>query len=275
MNPAEKDALRQLIAVADRHGTAWFLVGAGARMLFDELHGIPMGRTTQDWDIAVRVRDWADYERLLETLLETGSFRRRPTPHRVEHATGVRIDLLPFGGVEQDGKIVWPQDGHEMNMAGFDECLSVVVTVDVAPDLGIPVVGLAGLALLKIHAYDDRSAHGINKDLHDLDHLLRTHADTVDEDSRDEAAARALLDAELDWEHAGAWMLGVEIARSFSAALVDGARQWAERMADPYAREPSTRTRMQLGDTRSSSASGRSRSGSAPSSSSGPSGWPG
>ena len=73
-------------------------------------------------------------------------------------AQGRRVDLLPFGGVEQPTHtIAWPPDMHIiMHVAGFSEALQTALLVQVATGLIIRVASLAGLALLKLLAWRDR-----------------------------------------------------------------------------------------------------------------------
>ena len=118
--------IRDLQAAASAE--QWLLVGAMARDLWlFYAHGIETGRATTDVDFAVALTDWSAFEALRERLLASGRFRAERTLHRLQHASGRRLDLVPFGRVaDAHGVIAWPPDGAvRMSVAGYDEALAV------------------------------------------------------------------------------------------------------------------------------------------------------
>ena len=70
----------------------------------------------------VRVPAWSEFEQLKARLTQAADpFSRTEASHRLIHRTGIQIDLVPFGGVEQDGLVVWPRTGEVMNVTGLEE----------------------------------------------------------------------------------------------------------------------------------------------------------
>ena len=103
-----------LHVVAEPAGVESFLMGAAARdLMIRYAHRIDPSRGTEDVDFAVMVRDWKAYESLRAALIASGEFSPRPGPatHRLRHASGLPLDLVPFGGIEgPDRKFAWPPD---------------------------------------------------------------------------------------------------------------------------------------------------------------------
>lgn len=109
------EVLQELQGVADAAGVQMLVVGATARdMLIESLEGSPPSRKTYDVDIAVLVPDWDAYRRLVAHLLAV--------PGQAEHrfsVLGVPVDVVPFGGVEdEDRNLTWPA-GQHMTVLGF------------------------------------------------------------------------------------------------------------------------------------------------------------
>lgn len=68
------------------------------------------------------------------------------------------IDLIPFGGVENlDSTIEWPPEMNVvMNVSGFSEALRSAILLKIAENFSIRVASLAGMAALKLIAWQDR-----------------------------------------------------------------------------------------------------------------------
>jgi predicted nucleotidyltransferase len=161
--------IRDVAGACDALAVPFFLVGAFARDLLLELrHGFKAQRATNDVDFGVRVGRWEEFEALKRALAATG--RYSPDPNKVQRliaGDGGLIDIVPFGEVEDaSGRITWPP-GHEvvMNALGFGEAFEHSVRVRIAEDLEVRVSSLAGLALMKLIAWDDRR---FNRDARDL-----------------------------------------------------------------------------------------------------------
>jgi predicted nucleotidyltransferase len=169
IDPGRERALRDVASGALALGIPFFLVGAFARDLLLELrYGLKTQRATNDVDFGIRVEGWDEFETLKRALVEIG--RYSPDPHqgqRLISEDGALIDIVPFGGVEDaKGNITWPPEyAIVMNALGFEEAFQHAVRVRLTPDLEVRVSSLAGLALMKLIAWDDRRENSDAKDL--------------------------------------------------------------------------------------------------------------
>ena len=104
------------------------LVGATARdILLSYAHGIAIERATFDLDFAIAVADWDDYLQLRNTLLAEGEFiEEKGALHRLILPPSIKLDLIPFGGVERpDRTIAWPPDESQvMQLMGYREAMN-------------------------------------------------------------------------------------------------------------------------------------------------------
>lgn len=175
INEGQERAIRDVADACAALGIPFFLVGAFARDLLLELrHGFKVQRATNDVDFGIRVDGWDEFEALKSALVGTG--RYTPDPNKAQRLIseeGGLIDIVPFGKVvDARGRITWPPE-HEvvMNTLGFEEAFEHAVRVRVAEDLEVRVSSLAGLALMKLIAWDDRRS---NRDAKDL-RFIMTH----------------------------------------------------------------------------------------------------
>ncbi|MGA9117852.1 MAG: nucleotidyl transferase AbiEii/AbiGii toxin family protein, partial [Bacteroidota bacterium] len=138
----------------------YFVVGATARdIMLDFAYHVPIRRATKDIDIAIRVSDWNDYDRLANKLMSTGQFQRSKRGHRFTFRDGEPIDIVPFGEIGGTEKsITWPStESFVMGVLGFEEAFrsAVVVMLRREPALAIRVSTLAGLAVMKLISWDE------------------------------------------------------------------------------------------------------------------------
>lgn len=203
--------------VADNLNIPSFIVGATARdIILEYVCGAGIRRRTQDVDFGVAVESWAEYELLKKTLVETQNFRidnkieqRLWRGHGIEE---IKIDLVPYGGLEKPaGQIAFPPDGaFVMNTTGFKEAYEDAVTVQISKAVKIRVVSLAGLAILKFVAYDDRP-HERQTDLQDIWFLAKNYLSATGEERLYEDAD-LMNDENFDYRTVGARFLGRDIA---------------------------------------------------------------
>jgi predicted nucleotidyltransferase len=77
--------------------------------------------------------NWEDFYQLKEKLIHKG-FQETSRDHRLLHsATGLPIDLIPFGGLEVDGHdIKWPPEFEiVMSVAGFQKLMRMQLTCSI------------------------------------------------------------------------------------------------------------------------------------------------
>lgn len=233
--------LRDLDDVLREQGITYLLGGAMAReILLHYGHGCARGRETSDMDFGVTLRDWTAYEKLRESLVASGRFRLdAKEAQRVIHteaATGLetRVDLVPFGAIAgADGTIAWPPDGaHVMHVLGYEQALACAIRLKIDGTRWIPMASAAGLAIMKLVAYGDRSARTHGRDAADLFELLRHHAETLSDAKLYDAYPEAMERYEFRPEPAGAWILGKQVSEQLDSRL----RDWLTDILRPESR---------------------------------------
>lgn len=205
--------IKQVSAVAK---TPYLLAGATARdLLLVYAHEIPNNRATVDVDLAFLMESWEEFEALRENLLAAGEFTEVPRKgiHKLRFRRTLEVDILPFGGVERrDRSIVLPPDNaFEMSMFGFKEALDSSVTVILPDDAQVQVVSLPALAILKFSAWAERRLREPGKDAYDLLLIIKNYASASGERLYD--ANPHVVGSPSDYEAAGAWLLGKDMAQ--------------------------------------------------------------
>lgn len=197
------------------------LIGAAARDLC--VHA-PLGerppRATHDVDIAVAVPRG---EALAEFL---SVFERARRVHTVV-IHGVEVDVVPFGGVERDGRVAFG-DGSVLDVVGLAEAMRGPDVVDLAEGVTVKVASIEMQAALKVLAWRDRHVQNA-KDAVDLHEILAAGSrGPYEEEAWGDLAALEACDYVLDL--AGAYRLGALSRRAFTAAR---ARAVAGVLDDP------------------------------------------
>lgn len=206
----------------------FLLVGAQARdVLLWHRFGIETGRATLDLDFAIAVRDWSQFQRIRSAALDGGDFK--PTEgkiYRLVFGRSIKVDLLPFDGVERaDGSISWPPD-HDfvMSTVGFHQAAESSIEVLLPNQQSVNVVSLPALAILKLVAWSDRNPERGNKDASDLHLLLTKYAEAGNLD-RLYACTGIFERSDFDYEAASAWLLGRDMATIFADSSVNAASE--------------------------------------------------
>jgi predicted nucleotidyltransferase len=212
--------LSDIHTIAVKLGLQFYVIGATARdIILEQGFGISSRRKTQDIDLAIMVEDWKSFDKVDKQLLATGLFvKEGKATHSFRYKKSLRVDVIPFGGVESPkGIIKWPSDREvQMKVMGFQEAFDQSLLVRVAPNLDIRFISLPGLALLKLIAWSERSGEAAGKDAADLALLLKNYTDAGNRDRLYEEH-RYLLEAEgHDHNRAGARLLGQDMSRMMS-----------------------------------------------------------
>lgn len=195
-------------------GIDLLLVGATARdVLLSYAYGNPLSRATHDADIAFAISSWAAFDTLRRRLLESDKFESvAGTGHRLQHHSGIPVDLIPFGAIERpDGTIAWPPEYAEvMGVLGFAEARASAIEVRLPHNQILHVVALPMLAILKLLAWTERRFREPRKDSADIFDILTKYLD-AGQDERLYGEARHLLnDQAFDYRIAGAWLVGCD-----------------------------------------------------------------
>lgn len=214
----EKQVLADLIAIMKLLDLPMILVGAGARLLiFDQK--FEKGRGTKDWDIAVSLDSWQDYQILTDALIKGSipKFEATRNSHKFIHVeTKIEVDIVPFGQIsEPKQEIIWPDD-NVMNVLGFTEALANAKTENI-DDLEIQVVDIPAFIVLKVFAWGDRGGR-TKKDLEDLELVLSKYED--DERVYVELAEE-LTTGDVDFSDANIYLLGQDIYKIFQPKTID------------------------------------------------------
>lgn len=209
--PGLAPLLRALAHACDKLGIRYFVVGALARDLALQPHGIEPLRATRDVDVAVAVADWDAYEALREELVGNRGFSRGDEPQRVRAPAGPLVDLVPFGAIEREERAVrWPpEEAFVMSTLGFEEAYATALTGVLDQETSLKVASLVGLGVLKLIAWRDRCAR-TSKDAEDFCVLMRRYIDVVGERLYSDHAD--LFDDDFDNDLASARVFGREAA---------------------------------------------------------------
>ena len=215
--PVEQvNIIRHVVRAAESHQLRLFIVGAQARdLLLQYVYDLPVHRATNDIDFGIIVESWDEFTKLRDNLIVDKKFQpHRTMNQRLIHESDLLIDLVPFGNLEQvRGQISWPPDfSIVMSTAGFAEAYDNSVEIRIADDLIVKVASLAGLALMKIVAWDERR---FERDVEDLALVMRHYLDAGNQNRiyTEEGDCFDLLNEEFDYDKASARILGRDIGR--------------------------------------------------------------
>jgi predicted nucleotidyltransferase len=135
--PADQvNIIRQVVRAAESKGLRLFIVGAQARdLLLQYVYDLPVHRATNDIDFGIIVESWDEFTKLRDDLIVDKKFQpHRTMKQRLVHESGLLVDLVPFGGLEEvSGKISWPPDfSIVMSTIGFREAFDSSIKLRVA-----------------------------------------------------------------------------------------------------------------------------------------------
>lgn len=139
--------------------------------------------------------------------------------HKLKFRNAIEVDILPFGGVErEDGTITLPPDNaFEMSMFGFKEALRAAVAVTLPDGAHIQVASLPALVILKLSAWEERHFREPGKDAYDLLLIIKNYA-IANNEGRLYDSNPHVMGSPADYELAGAWLLGKDMAQLLDAA---------------------------------------------------------
>lgn len=157
-------------------GIDFFLIGALARDTWFSKNRIA-SRRTADIDFAVFVASSEEYLCLKNELIRTEKFSE--TNHNqfvLISPDGIQLDLLPFGAIEEEGKVLIKGIGlSSIEVDGFGAVYEFgTELVQFDDHLVFKVSSLAGIVLLKLIAYDDRPEVR-QKDIADVTQIINNY----------------------------------------------------------------------------------------------------
>ena len=180
IDPSTIELYEAVKQAADSLKVSFVVVGASARdIVLHHAYGAKVQRATMDVDFGIQLSNWELFKVLKQKLIEAG-FTEDRLPHRLSSPSKMRVDIVPFGQIEdEDTKIAWPPSGESvMSVLGFDEaCKSAeLVRIREEPPLDIPVASIEGIVLLKLIAWTDRAEKTLRqKDAKDFCYLLKNY----------------------------------------------------------------------------------------------------
>lgn len=190
--------LARVDAVARAVAVDYIVVGATARTILSiGLVGGPPERATRDIDIAAAMGTWDDFELFVSRLERAHSFL----------VEGVEVDVVPYGGIEEEDRtILWPDD-HRMNVRGLSEAVASAEPVLLPGGLVTKVPSVPALALLKLLTWWDRRAKTTH-DAIDLGTMIGWYSSGPYRDRLYDEELEVLERHSYDPALAGAWLLG-------------------------------------------------------------------
>ena len=173
-------------------------------MLSVGLIGSPPERATRDIDIAAAICTWDDFERF------TAQLKRRGRSVHSFVVEGVEVDVVPYGGIEEEGRtILWPDD-HRMSVRGLSEAVASAEQVRLPGGLVVKVPAAPALALLKLLTWCDRRAE-TTRDAVDLGTMIGWYSAGPYWERLYDEETEVLERHDYDPGLAGAWLLGSHI----------------------------------------------------------------
>ena len=154
----------------------FYLIGAQSRDVWTNHIELKGKRTTTDIDYLVYVKDRDSWNDLIDYLLKNEAFSRdKNLPYRF-YKEGT-LDLIPFGGIEEDGEVLLDEPAMELSVIG---CKEVTENASIAEG-DFKIITLPGLCILKLVAYGEKPDHRA-KDYSDFLFLLQNFHDIAGEE---------------------------------------------------------------------------------------------
>ena len=218
------DALERAFAALE---IDFYLIGAQSRDVWTN-HLPLVKRTTRDIDFAVMISNRAMWNELIQYLTKLENFSQDPDqPYRF-YLEGRILDLIPFGGMEENGEVILENPRTELSVYGCRE-----VTADAEIILGkYKVITLAGLCIMKLIAYDEKSDWRA-KDFDDFELVMKNYGEIAGE-ALYSRAFEDLIKADFELPVAAARMLGRQMQTTLNknerlkkriASMLDGKLQ--------------------------------------------------
>lgn len=163
-------------------GIDFFIVGAQARDIISNEVGLKLSpRKTADVDFGLFVDSWATLETMRDLFKSDKNIKLSGDDNKVRYYyNGTPFDLVPFGGVEKEGKVSWPPFYDSiMTVTGYKEALENAKTIKIR-DVSVKVVTPEMLVALKVISWDDNPTR--QKDAQDINFIF-TNYEKIDADS--------------------------------------------------------------------------------------------
>ncbi len=215
--PGLEVVLIQISTVCQELEIDFFIVGAIARNIWHAIHNEnPQG--TKDIDLGIYVPTTDKYNALRKLLVDRYGYKISSTnSFCLIDRKGIQIDLLPFGEIEEDGKVMIEGKGlTQISLWGFQESYDLGKQEVKIGEALYKVCSIPAIVILKLVAFDDRPNERI-KDARDINSIFlyypKLEADHIWSNHFD------LYDGHLPHDEVGLIVLGREIKRIIAANL--------------------------------------------------------
>lgn len=171
------EKFNEIICRLDAHFKAlainYMIVGAKARDIIAHKAGIPAAkRKTNDVDFGIMVEGWDELKRVKDHLFTDKDISDKSyikTKVRFNFK-GTLFDVVPFGKIEENGKIIWPPDNDPvMTMIGYKEAYENSFEIDIQ-GIMVKVISPEMLFALKIVSWDENPTR--ERDAYDMAYII-------------------------------------------------------------------------------------------------------
>lgn len=204
------EVVHELVKQTGVDSSRLLLVGARCRDLLHHQFGYQDSlRRTDDIDIGLVATSLHDYRQIVSVLPRIGRTGAR-------FAVGAfAVDIMPFGPIEHpDGTVVFGPQLEKLSVESFQAVWANAQTINLDAGLSIRVPHAAGYAVLKAHAYAERSARFELRDAPDIATILRWYRDAeavASEVYETQRGNEILTMMQFDLFAASAYVLGVHM----------------------------------------------------------------
>jgi len=207
--------------ITDKFEIPYLLIGATARdIIFEHLHGVKSPRITMDIDIAVQVAAWSSYDQIMNELLNVYGFETTDQIQRLRHKEkDIIIDIIPFGNIADDGKLIWRENENSMNVSVLSEVYKRAKIIQIENHFDIKIPSPEDLIVLKFLSWKD--AYPLrSRDAEDILFILKNYEKTLDTNSIFEKYPDIIEKEGFDLSFASVVILGINIKRSCSNGIL-------------------------------------------------------
>ena len=75
----------------------------------------PTDIATRDIDVAIRMDSWKNFDKFIEYLKSDHNFKDGKNPHEFISPEGILTDILPYGEIEDNRTLSFPNDFKQRN----------------------------------------------------------------------------------------------------------------------------------------------------------------
>jgi predicted nucleotidyltransferase len=206
-NGEMKNTFRALENAFEKYNIDFYLIGAFAReMWLSHIEDLPLRRTTRDIDFSLFINEYSDFTNVKEYLSSHEGFIEFAEPFRMQSPEHVIVDLLPFGGIENDRHVhLNGKTELQISVFGNMEVLNHAANI-IQDGRKFKVCTLPGLCIMKLISGHEKSDRYL-KDLGDFYYILLNYFTIAGEELYD-TYHDDLIDENFEPSIASARMLG-------------------------------------------------------------------